>query len=104
MVSTLVVNFETYSHYLIILYIVFSNYLLRNVASLEIYLLSSFSLQLCAATQIPEVLGGLDAEALYIDTNTNFTICRYKGNFKMYECPFPSIWLARFSEFWDKST
>ncbi|XP_053615614.1 DNA repair protein RAD51 homolog 3 [Plodia interpunctella] len=35
-------------------------------------------LQLCAATQIPEVLGGLDAEALYIDTNTNFTICRYK--------------------------
>ncbi|XP_013186253.1 DNA repair protein RAD51 homolog 3 [Amyelois transitella] len=35
-------------------------------------------LQLCAACQIPKALGGLDAEALYIDTNTNFTIHRYK--------------------------
>ncbi|XP_026332050.1 DNA repair protein RAD51 homolog 3 [Hyposmocoma kahamanoa] len=35
-------------------------------------------LQFCASVQIPETLGGLNAEALYIDTNTNFTICRFK--------------------------
>lgn len=39
-----------------------------------------FSLQLCASVQIPKELGGLDAEALYIDTNTNFTISRFRGN------------------------
>ncbi|CAF4880054.1 unnamed protein product [Pieris macdunnoughi] len=35
-------------------------------------------LQLCASVQIPTELGGLDAEALYIDTNTNFTVNRFK--------------------------
>ncbi|XP_045779348.1 DNA repair protein RAD51 homolog 3-like isoform X1 [Maniola jurtina] len=35
-------------------------------------------LQLCCAIQIPKVLGGLCSEALYIDTNTNFTICRFR--------------------------
>ncbi|XP_069361859.1 DNA repair protein RAD51 homolog 3 isoform X2 [Maniola hyperantus] len=35
-------------------------------------------LQLCCSIQIPKVLGGLYSEALYIDTNTNFTICRFK--------------------------
>ncbi|CAD0204848.1 unnamed protein product [Chrysodeixis includens] len=35
-------------------------------------------LQLCASVQIPKDLGGLDAEALYIDTNTNFTISRFR--------------------------
>lgn len=37
------------------------------------------SLQLCASVQIPKELGGLDAEALYIDTNTHFTISRFRG-------------------------
>lgn len=37
------------------------------------------SLQLCASVQIPKVLGGLDAEALYVDTNTNFTLSRFRG-------------------------
>ncbi|XP_075984908.1 RAD51 DNA repair protein spindle D isoform X2 [Anticarsia gemmatalis] len=35
-------------------------------------------LQLCASVQIPQQLGGLDAEALYIDTNTNFTLSRFR--------------------------
>ncbi|KAL4716241.1 hypothetical protein ACJJTC_004735 [Scirpophaga incertulas] len=35
-------------------------------------------IQLCASIQIPTILGGLDAEALYIDTNTNFTAKRFK--------------------------
>ncbi|KOB67083.1 RAD51C protein [Operophtera brumata] len=35
-------------------------------------------LQLCASVQIPKVLGGLDAEALYVDTNTNFTLSRFR--------------------------
>ncbi|KAG7309300.1 hypothetical protein JYU34_005242 [Plutella xylostella] len=35
-------------------------------------------LQLCASIQIPKALGGLEAEALYIDTNTNFRIHRYQ--------------------------
>ncbi|XP_030031448.1 DNA repair protein RAD51 homolog 3 isoform X1 [Manduca sexta] len=35
-------------------------------------------LQLCASVQIPKILGGLDAEALYIDTNTNFTTSRFR--------------------------
>lgn len=35
-------------------------------------------LQLCASVQIPKELGGLDAEALYIDTNTHFTISRFR--------------------------
>ncbi|XP_028169570.1 DNA repair protein RAD51 homolog 3-like isoform X1 [Ostrinia furnacalis] len=35
-------------------------------------------LQLCASVQIPSVLGGLNAEALYVDTNTNFTPQRFK--------------------------
>ncbi|KAJ2954761.1 hypothetical protein O0L34_g3064 [Tuta absoluta] len=35
-------------------------------------------LQLCASIQIPRVLGGLSAEALYIDTNTNFTLDRFR--------------------------
>ncbi|XP_035453120.2 DNA repair protein RAD51 homolog 3 isoform X1 [Spodoptera frugiperda] len=35
-------------------------------------------LQLCASVQIPKELGGLNAEALYIDTNTNFTISRFR--------------------------
>ncbi|KAJ8711781.1 hypothetical protein PYW08_008735 [Mythimna loreyi] len=35
-------------------------------------------LQLCASVQIPKQLGGLNAEALYIDTNTNFTISRFR--------------------------
>ncbi|XP_028038969.1 DNA repair protein RAD51 homolog 3-like isoform X2 [Bombyx mandarina] len=35
-------------------------------------------LQLCASVQIPKVLSGLNAEALYIDTNTNFTPTRFK--------------------------
>ncbi|KAJ0172193.1 hypothetical protein K1T71_012166 [Dendrolimus kikuchii] len=34
-------------------------------------------LQLCASIQIPKVLGGLNAEALFIDTNTNFTVSRF---------------------------
>ncbi|KAH9642715.1 hypothetical protein HF086_002985 [Spodoptera exigua] len=36
-------------------------------------------LQLCASVQIPKELGGLNAEALFIDTNTNFTISRFRG-------------------------
>ncbi|XP_023940225.1 DNA repair protein RAD51 homolog 3 isoform X2 [Bicyclus anynana] len=36
------------------------------------------SLQLCTSIQIPKVLGGLYSEALYVDTNTNFTISRFK--------------------------
>ncbi|RVE44402.1 hypothetical protein evm_010932 [Chilo suppressalis] len=39
---------------------------------------TQISMQLCAAVQIPKVLGGLDAEALYIDTNTNFTPERFR--------------------------
>ncbi|XP_049884827.1 DNA repair protein RAD51 homolog 3-like isoform X2 [Pectinophora gossypiella] len=35
-------------------------------------------LQLCASIQIPTVLGGLNSEALYIDTNTNFTVERFR--------------------------
>ncbi|CAB3233395.1 unnamed protein product [Arctia plantaginis] len=35
-------------------------------------------LQLCASVQIPKELGGLNAEALYIDTNTNFTLSRFR--------------------------
>lgn len=35
-------------------------------------------LQLCASVQVPKALGGLSAEALYIDTNTNFTLQRFK--------------------------
>ncbi|CAK1545557.1 unnamed protein product [Leptosia nina] len=35
-------------------------------------------LQLCASVQIPKELGGLNAEAIYIDTNTNFTKTRFK--------------------------
>ncbi|KAM3961141.1 DNA repair protein RAD51 homolog 3 [Aphomia sociella] len=35
-------------------------------------------LQLCASVQIPKALCGLDASALYIDTNTNFTPHRFK--------------------------
>ncbi|XP_047537326.1 DNA repair protein RAD51 homolog 3 [Vanessa atalanta] len=35
-------------------------------------------LQLCASVQIPKALGGLSSEALYIDTNTNFTLSRFK--------------------------
>ncbi|PZC76943.1 hypothetical protein B5X24_HaOG203987 [Helicoverpa armigera] len=35
-------------------------------------------LQLCASVQIPKELGGLDAEALYIDTNTHFTLSRFR--------------------------
>ncbi|XP_059051939.1 DNA repair protein RAD51 homolog 3 isoform X2 [Achroia grisella] len=35
-------------------------------------------IQLCASVQIPNSLGGLEAEALYIDTNTHFTPCRFK--------------------------
>ncbi|XP_072933348.1 DNA repair protein RAD51 homolog 3-like [Epargyreus clarus] len=35
-------------------------------------------LQLCASVQVPKTLGGLDASALYIDTNTNFTTNRFK--------------------------
>ncbi|CAH2054405.1 unnamed protein product, partial [Iphiclides podalirius] len=35
-------------------------------------------LQLCASVQIPEALGGLNAEALYIDTNTNFVLNRFQ--------------------------
>ncbi|XP_032522150.2 DNA repair protein RAD51 homolog 3 [Danaus plexippus] len=35
-------------------------------------------LQLCASVQVPKVLGGLQSESLYIDTNTNFTLCRFK--------------------------
>ncbi|CAK1593947.1 unnamed protein product [Parnassius mnemosyne] len=35
-------------------------------------------LQLCAAVQIPKALGGLNAEALFIDTNTNFVLDRFK--------------------------
>lgn len=35
-------------------------------------------LQLCASVQIPKELGGLDAEALYVDTNTNFTLSRFR--------------------------
>ncbi|XP_045504354.1 DNA repair protein RAD51 homolog 3-like isoform X1 [Colias croceus] len=35
-------------------------------------------LQLCASVQIPKSLGGLDAEAIYIDTNTNFSLNRFK--------------------------
>lgn len=35
-------------------------------------------LQFCASVQIPKVLGGLSSEALYIDTNTNFSIYRFK--------------------------
>ncbi|XP_013147584.1 PREDICTED: DNA repair protein RAD51 homolog 3-like isoform X3 [Papilio polytes] len=34
-------------------------------------------LQLCAAVQVPEALGGLNAKALYIDTNTNFVLKRF---------------------------
>lgn len=36
-------------------------------------------MQLCASVQIPEALGGLNSEALYIDTNTNFVLDRFKG-------------------------
>ncbi|XP_047034308.1 DNA repair protein RAD51 homolog 3 isoform X1 [Helicoverpa zea] len=35
-------------------------------------------LQLCASVQIPKDLGGLDAEALYVDTNTHFTLSRFR--------------------------
>ncbi|VVD03686.1 unnamed protein product [Leptidea sinapis] len=35
-------------------------------------------LQLCASVQVPKSLGGLEAEALYIDTNTNFNLNRFK--------------------------
>lgn len=35
-------------------------------------------LQLCASVQIPTVLGGLSSEALYVDTNANFTVERFK--------------------------
>ncbi|CAG9793288.1 unnamed protein product [Diatraea saccharalis] len=35
-------------------------------------------IQLCASVQIPKILGGLDAEALYVDTNTNFTAERFQ--------------------------
>lgn len=35
-------------------------------------------LQLCASVQVPKHLGGLDAEALFIDTNTNFTLSRFR--------------------------
>ncbi|XP_041983055.1 DNA repair protein RAD51 homolog 3-like isoform X2 [Aricia agestis] len=35
-------------------------------------------LQLCASVQVPEELGGLNSEALYIDTNTNCTWTRFK--------------------------
>ncbi|XP_013165843.1 PREDICTED: DNA repair protein RAD51 homolog 3 [Papilio xuthus] len=35
-------------------------------------------LQLCAAVQIPKALGGLNAQALYIDTNTNFVPNRFR--------------------------
>lgn len=38
-----------------------------------------FSLQLSVSVQIPKALGGLNSEALYIDTNTNFTLDRFKG-------------------------
>ncbi|XP_031770587.2 uncharacterized protein LOC113520380 isoform X2 [Galleria mellonella] len=38
----------------------------------------NYSIQLCASVQIPKSLGGLDAEALYIDTNTHFTPYRFK--------------------------
>ncbi|KAI8437557.1 hypothetical protein MSG28_011855 [Choristoneura fumiferana] len=37
-----------------------------------------FSLQFCASVQIPKILGGLSAEALFVDTNTNFNIHRFK--------------------------
>ncbi|KAL0868459.1 hypothetical protein ABMA27_007948 [Loxostege sticticalis] len=35
-------------------------------------------MQLCASVQIPKILGGLNAEALFVDTNTNFTAGRFK--------------------------
>ncbi|CAH2095379.1 unnamed protein product [Euphydryas editha] len=35
-------------------------------------------LQLCASVQIPKILGGLNSEALYVDTNANFTVERFK--------------------------
>ncbi|KAI8437558.1 hypothetical protein MSG28_011855 [Choristoneura fumiferana] len=35
-------------------------------------------LQFCASVQIPKILGGLSAEALFVDTNTNFNIHRFK--------------------------
>lgn len=39
---------------------------------------TQFCLQLCAAVQIPKSLEGLEAECLYVDTNTNFSINRFK--------------------------
>ncbi|XP_068619754.1 DNA repair protein RAD51 homolog 3 [Battus philenor] len=35
-------------------------------------------MQLCAAVQIPKSLGGLNAEAIYVDTNTNFVLHRFE--------------------------
>lgn len=39
------------------------------------------SLQLCIAVQVPECLGGLEAQAVFIDTDFGFTVSRLRGKF-----------------------
>lgn len=47
--------------------------------SINFWSISNCSLQLCASVQVPKILGGLNAEAIYINTNSNFSFKRFKG-------------------------
>lgn len=43
------------------------------------FFLTIFSMQLCVSVQIPACFEGLQSEAIYVDTNSNFSQLRLTG-------------------------